>query len=520
MDNSYKYSPDLASRSRGTRWAHEEDVCKGLMEVDLSGEGKTAAGGVVVISDGKHVQLDPSESHTLIYGGTASGKTRRIILPMLETLCRAHESCVVTDPKGELFQLTAGRFSQEGYSVLVLNLRDPRRSHAWNPLALARRYVRVGDMEKATSVVNDFAATVIPDVPGSKADPFWTHTSRNMAQGTVGMVTENTEVFKDEEVNLRTVRMLSENLTLDGGEDSTFDLLEMYPEDSVARSNLDAIRRGSERTFDNIRVSYDAPMQLLYMQQALVDMLSGDSVDFYQLGRRKTILYLIIPDEKTTLNGVASLMIKSCYMQLIEQADAARDRRLPVRVNFVLDEFANLAPIPGVASMLSAGRSRNIRFTLVTQGMHQLVSKYGTDDANTIKGNCSNWIFFFSREVPLLEELSVLCGRDNLTGEPLISVSQLQRLSRERGEVLMLLGRNYPYIANLPDISRYCVKLGEIPAELPVLPRGKTRTITLQEAIRRAQQAGKADNEEHDEDEDFEETLERLFAGRRRRAGA
>lgn len=487
MDNSYKYSPETASRNHGTRWAREEEIRKGLLRTDLAGTEKTAFGGIPVISDGRSVCLDAGESHTLIYGGTASGKTRRIILPMLETLCRAGESCVVTDPKGELFQMTAPRFEKNGYQVLVINLRNPRRSHAWNPLALARAYAEAGDEEKATAMINDFAATFLPEYPGSKADPFWTFSSRAMLRGMCSMMTEKDSVFSKEEVNLYTLRMLSDHLMLESDEETSFDLLDYYSEHSIARYNLDAIRRGSEKTFDNIRVSYDAPMQQLYMQRSLMDMLSGNNVDFSRLGREKTVLYLIIPDEKSTLNGVASLIIKSCYMQLIDEADAAKDKRLPVRVNFVLDEFANLAPVPDAASMLSAGRSRNIRFTLVTQGLHQLVSKYGADDADTIKGNCANWIFFFSREVPLLEELSTLCGSDGITGDALISVSQLQRLSKERGEVLMLLGRNYPYIANLPDISRYSVTYGEDAIELPVLPSVGCQTVSMREALDRAE---------------------------------
>lgn len=487
MEQSYKYSPEMVIQ-RGTRWAREEEMKKRLHHIRLTADGELTGAGLPVISNGDDIYADVSEEHNLIIGGSGCGKTRRVVLPMLEMYRRAGESVIVTDPKGELYDATADGYEKSGYKVQVVNLRTPGRSNGWNPLALARAYVRSGDHERATAAVNDFAATFIPEKVSAKVDPFWTQTSRAMLQGLAGMIVENTRIFADEEVNLHTLRMLSEHLELDPpyGDKSTFDLLEYYPSDSIARSNLYAIKRGSEKTFDNIRVSYDAPMQSLYIQTSLVNMLSCQEIDFNELGRRKTILYLIIPDEKSTLNAVATLMIKSCYEQLIALAKASEDNRLPLRVNFLLDEFANLPQIPDFASMLSAGRSRNIRFFLVVQGLYQLSSRYGEYDAQTIKGNC-NWVFFTSRELPLLQEISALCGSDSLTGEPLISISQLQRLRKERGEALMLIGREYPFIAHLPDISSYHLTGSRRQRPLPSFPNSKRKAPDFEEIMKRAE---------------------------------
>ena len=114
--------------------------------------------------------------------------------------------------------------------------------------------------------------------------------------------------------------------------------------------------------------------------------------------------------------------------------------------------------------MISAGRSRNIRFHLIIQGLEQLKSRYGDEIAQTIKANCGNWFFLNSRELELLIEISSLCGERN--GLPLISPVQLQRLRKDRGECLVLLGRNYPYIAHLPDISEY-IGQQDVPNPLP-----------------------------------------------------
>ncbi|MBQ2989718.1 MAG: type IV secretory system conjugative DNA transfer family protein [Clostridia bacterium] len=450
----YKFS-ESETLLRGTRWAREEEMKRLLSRVCLTGNEECYPCGLPVISDGNTVYVDDSDAHSLIIGSTGSKKTRLFAMPMLELIRRAGESIVVTDPKGELYQTTAALFEQQGYHIQVINLRDPLHSNGWNPLALARRYQNAGEPDRASSIVNDFSAAFIEEKPGSKADPFWLFTARSMLQGLVLMMVEGTHIFPDECVNLATLRSLSQELHRNQEKPSTFDLLKFYPQNSTTVSNLNAIARGSAITFDNIKASYDAPMQRLYVQRGLVSLLSNDDIDFELLGKEKTILYLIMPDEKTTLHIIVSMIIKQCYEQLIYLAQHYPDNALPVRVNFLLDEFSNLPAIPDMPAMISAARSRNIRFHLIIQGLYQLSSKYGPDDAQTIKGNCANWVFLTSRELPLLEEISQLCGCDALTGERLITVSQLQRLDKQKGEALMLIGRQYPFIAHLADISMY-----------------------------------------------------------------
>lgn len=480
------------SRIGGTRWALEEEIIESAHKVRISNPNSDFRGGLPLVSDGDTVYLDASDAHQLILGSSGSKKTRLFAMPMLELFMRAGESVVVTDPKSELYDRTASRFEENGYNVYVLNLRDPLHSDGWNPLLVAREYFRTGDEEKATSIINDFTNTFLFDPPGSKTDPFWLHSSRAMLAGLLHMIVENIQYIGDQHVNLLTLRNFSSDLKLDSSHlnPSTFDLLDCYPEDSMARYNLDSIRRGAEKTFDNIKVSYDAPMQRLYMQRSLIRMLSVNNVRFTDLGESKTIVYIIMPDEKTTLHAVVSLIIKHCYEQLIDFAQVHEGNTLPTRVNFLLDEFSNLPAIPDMSAMISAARSRNIRFHLIVQGLHQLSSKYGIDEAQTIKGNCGNWVFLTSRELPLLQEIRDLCGTNIHTGEPLITVSQLQRLNKDRGEALMLIGRQYPFIAHLPDISEYNIPESSR-RPLPSIQDKNVRGLSVYIAYERIRRAGK-----------------------------
>jgi type IV secretion system protein VirD4 len=174
---------------------------------------------------------------------------------------------------------------------------------------------------------------------------------------------------------------------------------------------------------------------------------------------------MIIPDEKTTLHFLATVFIKQTYEILINEAQKHKNGKLPIRLNFVLDEFANIPTIPDMAAMISAARSRNVRFFLITQSLWQLKQKY-KEDAETIKGNCDNWVFLSTREFDLLQEISNLCGNTfykdasgTIMAKPLISPSELQRFKKEDGEALIFHGRNYPFVTELPDIDEYEFKV-------------------------------------------------------------
>ena len=466
MNDDYRYASYVPTK--GTRWEYEETVMELLQRVDLLSDHYDAS-GMPVICDGRTAYVSNGDSHGLILGSTGSKKTRLFSMPMMQMFARAGESVLCTDPKGELFEKTSGLYAQEGYRIEVINLRDPTRSHGWNPLYQARQYHRLGMDERATAIVTDLSNTFFPERSGSKVDPFWNQTARALFQGLSELLIEGVELFPDNQVSIASLPALRDGLKSDSLRDgATNRMLDELPLDSLARANLNSSMAGTERTFDNIMVSYNAPMQILYSQRALTRMLSKPEIEFSRLGTEKTVVYLIMPDEKTTLHMLVSLMIKQCYETLIETAQR-RGGTLPIRVNFLLDEFSNLPTIPDMSSMISAARSRNIRFYLIVQSMHQLLSKYG-DDAYTIRGNCNDWVFLTSRELSLLEELEKLCGTDLETGRPLISVSQLQRLDKTKGEALILCSRLYPFIAHLADIDRYPFA-SLSPAELPEMKK-------------------------------------------------
>ena len=108
-----------------------------------------------------------------------------------------------------------------------------------------------------------------------------------------------------------------------------------------------------------------------------------------------------------------------------------------------------------ITTMVTAARSRQIRFTFIIQNFAQLKQNYGDHDAETIRGNCGNLIYLLTGELSALEEISKLCG-DKLVRvgkdkkeetRPLVTVSELQRM--KDNEFILIKQRCAPFRGKL-----------------------------------------------------------------------
>lgn len=230
-------------------------------------------------------------------------------------------------------------------------------------------------------------------------------------------------------------------------------------QDELIAASLSGSVAATGNTKTSILSVFDQKMRALSIQPNLIDMLSNDNMHLENIANEKTAIFLITPDEKTLYHRFVSLFIKQSYEYLIYIAQKNATTKLKNRINFICDEFSSLPTIADMPSMISAARSRNIRFLLVIQSKKQLIQRY-KEEADTIISNCTNWIYFTSREVELLKELVTLCEAPSNTRSATvppnnITVYDLQHLSKETHEALVLAGRQKPAIVNFLDIDEF-----------------------------------------------------------------
>lgn len=436
------------NRMNGTKFISQEEFEKKLTEIDLEKEEYISGGVPLAVQNGK-AYVDAGDSHTIIFGATGSKKTRLLAMPMVEILSGAGESFVITDPKGEIYDKTVENVQQRGYQIFCLNLRDFKKGNTWNPLALPYDFYQNGERGKAVEMISELSGMIIGE---DLKDPFWTNSARDVLTGFMLILLEKA---KREECNIKSLITLWSQY-MDSRKETLGSVKILFKESLITRK-LGTLDNSSEKTVGSIEAVVATGINRLVANEEFVEFLSQDGFEFDCVTGRKTAIYLIIPDENTFTHFAASIFLKQLYEMLIKEAQKQPACRLAIRMNYIVDEFANIPRINNMDSMITASRSRNIRFCLIVQSKMQMKDKYG-GIASVICDNCSNWIYLYSKDYELLNEISRLCGDviyDNNMIMPLISEFELQHLSKEEGEALVLSGRNYPCIVNLADIDEY-----------------------------------------------------------------
>jgi len=438
-------------RMTNSYWTSENEIKSSLYKVNFDDDIQRY-GGMPLFAEAGAVFIDPTDTHSLIIGSTGSKKTRLMGMPALCLYARAGESFIATDPKAELYERTLPILKERGYRIFIFNLRDPMHSNGWNPLIVPYRLYHNGQRDKAIELVNDMAGCIVKEGYYER-DPYWHNNASDMLAGLLLILYE---CAQENEINFKSLRALRTQAFRILRENVPF-IKENFLNYINTASFINSLLGGTAEVCDSTRgciVSvFDQAMRPFFSQDNLIDILSANDLDMGEIGKEKTAVFLIIPDENTLYHRLISVFIKQCYTEFIIEAQKQQSKSLPRRVNFLLDEFSSLPRISDFPSMITASRSRNIRFNLIVQSINQLRDRYG-GQAETIRGNCENWVFLHSREYSLLEELVNLSGMRNHE-DPLVSVSMLQTLDKDKGEAFIMHKRKHPYIASLPDIDSY-----------------------------------------------------------------
>lgn len=439
-----------------SKWASDKDIKtdKNIVKVRTIDDHIEAA-GVALVNNGKEMWVDNGEYHNLIIGSTGSGKTECVVKPLVNLLSKKGESMVITDPKGEIYQYCGEYLKKQGYNIVILNFRDPEKGNSWNPLALPYMYYKQGNQDKATELLEDVSLNILYDKSEGGDSAFWQKSAADYFSGlTMGLFMD----AKEKEVNLNSINFMS---TVGEERRGTKTYIQEYfnlkGEASPAYIFASNTINAPNDTKGGILSTFRQKIRLFSTKENLSEMLSYSDFDMRDIGNKKTAVFMIIHDEKKTYHGLMTIFIKQCYETLIDCAQA-NGGKLTYRTNFILDEFANMPPLKDVDSMVTAARSRAIRFSFIIQNFAQLNDVYGEEVAQVIKGNCGNLIYLISTELKALEEISKMCGevkskeKDKTASTPLVTVSDLQKL--KLFQAIIIRWRKNPFKTDLaPDFK-------------------------------------------------------------------
>ena len=434
-----------------SRWAKDKEIQTDI-DVELVDPlaPKANAAGIPLMMNPKEVWVDNGEYHNIVIGSTGAGKTQTTVLPMVNLLAKHDESMIITDPKGEIYEQTANYLKSLGYNIVLLNFRDPQQGNSWNPMFLPYSLYQEGNIDKSVELLEDLAANILHDPQSKGQDPFWENTSADYFAGLSCALFEDAD---PSEINLNSISLM----TTTGEEkiaNTTYvkDYFSYKDPGSTAYTKASSTLMAPSETKGSILSVFKQKIQLFASRANLSEMLANNDFDMRDIGRKKTAVFIVIQDEKTTYHSLVTIFLKQCYETLISVAQECGGK-LPHRTNFILDEFANMPPLKDVTTMVTAARSRNMRFTFIIQNFAQLYEVYGKENGETIKGNCGNIIYLISTEMQAIEEISKMCGevkskeKEKTSSTPLVTVSDLQRL--QKWETIILRLRKMPFKTKL-----------------------------------------------------------------------
>lgn len=350
--------------------------------------------------------------NVLVVGGSGSGKTRFFIKP---NILQGKNSIVVTDPKGQLLCETGMALMKMGYRIKVLNTINFKKSMHYNPFAY------IHSEKDILKLVSALIANTKGEGKGN--DPFWEKAETLLYTALIGYI--HYEAPKEEQnfttmlefINAFEVREDDEDFQ--NAVDRMFEKLKRKDPNHFAVRQYAKFKIAAGKTAKSILVSCGARLAPFDISE-LRELTAYDELELDTLGERKTALFLIMSDNDPTFNFLISMVYTQLFNLLCEKADDVHHGRLPVHVQCLIDEAANIGQIPNLEKLVATIRSREISACLVLQAKSQLKAIY-KDHADTIVGNMDSQIFLGGSEPTTLKDLSQALGKETIdtynTGE-------------------------------------------------------------------------------------------------------
>jgi len=324
-------------------------------EVDEVIKAGLQGAGIVFGKMGRKLITKPPkvEGHSLIVGGTGTGKSRGIVIP---SLLMWQGSAIVMDIKGELSKITAERRAKYG-KVYIFNPEG--EGACYDPVRIC----------STVDQAQDLARTLIP-LP-EKGEPFWSQSAQAILSAFVyegavkgykltdiaerlctSPITELVEHCRNHEI--REVKILA-SITYDLPEKTLGGVMGELKSKLITIATDPNIRRATQRA--------DWTPETLEQGATIYLRVSEHLLDQY-----KDLWTVIIS-------------------QILKHLSKREERKDPP-ILIALDEMPRLSKINGLTNALATLRSRNVHIMGVIQSMAQLDTIYGRENRKVIADNC------------------------------------------------------------------------------------------------------------------------------------
>ena len=498
------------------RWATPVEKKKEYTDMAF---GRESAPGLVLEAK-KRWLIDASDSNALLVAPPGAGKTKRLFIPSIYYNAMVNEntdgqgaSMIITDCKGELLQKCGSFLLEKGYRVLALNFAQPLKSACFNLLNnvnqeidlyhsaqdQGEKLLHYGRAERYAKILASSVVVNLGDVQKSDSGSYFTETSKGLLTGMILLVSEYGQPEERHIISVFRLIIELNGLT----EDSSQAVQKNRLQELLAHIDNDRIwNYVGPATSADVRTSMNVFSSALgklvqFIDAELEPMVCNHSPELGDLDfiKNPSAIFLVCPDSNTTRHFFAALFIRYLMNDLIVQADESPSLKLSREVIAFWDEYGNMPPIKDIDVLVSAARSRGIRFLFSLQSYGQLEKNYSHQMAKIIKDCCqitiSTYVSPNSRETA--EELSKVLGQQTVQSGSITKghgyTQNLQMIGRalltpdeiinlQPGNFLVLKAGCRPVQTSLPFYWEYMPEVKDYTPVNPPAQRFEIHTLT------------------------------------------
>ena len=497
MNNDALIRESLLYKNRGN---HEEATCRTLtadMEIkgcewvplEEIGNMKRAMLPIALDSSGK--TLFTGFAHTTVIGSTGTGKSEVIIKNTIQLFSKMNDrvkpSFVAADLKGDISRQLYSHLVDNGYRVLVLDMKRPYQSARYNFMTQMYedyqeivRLKKVLEDKKFTAVfegveyssteevenainarimtLNDNIERTVTElstiiIPGTDPkDLSWVQGARTMLCAVIlTMLHDST----DSKTGMSKKKFTISNVCRAAfhTDDDCDDIVEWLKRADYNLTVSNAITGNYHISARATRDGYISTLNTAlnaYTSNAVAALtVTNNDMKLREIATREKpyAIFLITDDQQKVTNSIAMMFINDLVAELSSYADTVGVGGLTRDFVFLLDEFANMPAMPDMSNKITTLRSRRIWMVMAIQSIQQLNKVYGDETAEIIRDNCDLSFFLGSNNLATKEvfadsmgkragiSTSYQKGNDGNTSEsvttgniPVIRISDLDKL--------------------------------------------------------------------------------------------
>ena len=302
----------------------------------------------------------------------------------------------------------------------TLNIEEDLKSYLDNKtndeiLDIVRSYQNISSKHQAESnrLVISLADLIFVDKDAS--DKFWINSSKQLFIGIVGIFLEDYKLglISEDKINIASVKKFQNSSLIKENQTFLQRNLNTRKYGSLSKDYLTSVLSSAENTYKGVTAVFGEKMAI-FDDLNVENITSTNEFNFTDLGSKPTALYIIVPDEDRAYFQLVTIIIGMLTKDLTKFANLPENYGvLPVKVEWILDEFANCPSLNSIETLVSVARSRGMRFQFFIQSFAQLEQVYGKEVASIIIDN-SALVYLKTNSVECAERIMKKLGKSTI----------------------------------------------------------------------------------------------------------